>query len=141
MTRDVDGVARFDFEHLGEIVRTAVTYLDRVIDITFSPTPEAAKSNERWRPVGLGAMGLADVFFQLRLPFDSEEARELSARIQEVIYLNALRTSCDLAEEHGPHSAYDETWAAEGRLQPDLWGVTPSAEQEWVELREKLRAQ
>ena len=61
-------------------------YLDRVIDINFYPSGQAAASNPRWRPVGLGVMGLQDVFFKLRLPFDSPEARELSTRIAEEIY-------------------------------------------------------
>ena len=48
----------------------------------------------RWRPVGLGFMGLQDVFFLMRLPFDSTEAREIYQRIAEVIYYHALNTSC-----------------------------------------------
>ena len=46
-------------------------FLDRVIDINYYPREQAAASNPRWRPVGLGVMGLQDVFFALRLPFDS----------------------------------------------------------------------
>ena len=82
------------------------TFLDRVIDINYYPTAQAAASNPRWRPVGLGVMGLQDVFFALRLPFDSAAARELSTRIAEEIYLTALETSADLAETLGPHPAY-----------------------------------
>ena len=66
-------------------------------------------------------MGLQDVFFALRLPFDSAEARELSTRIQEEVYLTALEVSCELARQHGPHPAYAATRAAGGRLQPDFW--------------------
>ena len=113
----------FDFDRLGEIVRTAVPFLDRVIDINFYPIPEAEASNSVWRPVGLGLMGLQDVFFQLEMPFDSPEARELSKRISEDIYYWALSTSCDLAAEHGPHDAYSQTRAAAGDLQFDLWGI------------------
>ena len=68
-------------------VGIAVPMLDRVIDINFYPIAQAANSNAKWRPVGLGLMGLQDVFFQLRLPFDSAEALALSTRIQEEIYL------------------------------------------------------
>jgi hypothetical protein len=75
-----------------------VPFLDRVIDIGYYPSEQAAASNPRWRPVGLGVMGLQDVFFALRLPFDSDAARELSARIAEEIYLTALEASADLAE-------------------------------------------
>ena len=68
----------FDFVRLGEIVRMAVPFLDRVVDRNYYPTARTAASNARWRPVGLGLMGLQDVFFQLRLAFDSEEATRLS---------------------------------------------------------------
>ncbi|WP_062430634.1 ribonucleoside-diphosphate reductase subunit alpha [Herbidospora daliensis] len=123
-----------DWDKLRKTVKTAVVFLDRVIDINYYPTEQAAASNPRWRPVGLGLMGLQDVFFALRLPFDSPEAKELSTRISEEIYLAALDTSADLAAEHGPHPAYAETWAARGKLQPDLHGLSP----EWTALRAKI---
>ncbi len=63
-----------DWAKLRQTVRTAVPFLDRVIDLTFYPSDQAAASNPGWRPVGLGVMGLQDVFFALRLPFDSPEA-------------------------------------------------------------------
>ena len=85
-----DGALAFDFDRLAEVVRLAVPFLDRVVDINFYPTDEAGNSNSKWRPVGLGLMGLQDVFFKLRLPFDSDEARELSTRISEEIYFHAL---------------------------------------------------
>ncbi len=108
------GAAEFDFERLGDVARTAVHYLDRVIDINYYPTDEAGASNARWRPVGLGVMGLQDVFFRMRLPFDSPEARDLSRRIAEEIYFNALSASCDLAAVAGPHAAFAETRLAGG---------------------------
>ena len=127
-----------DYDALGEVVRTAVPYLDRVIDINYYPTPEAARSNERWRPVGLGVMGLQDVFFQLNLAFDSPEAVEIAARIAEEIYYWAVWSSCELARKHGPHGAFGETRAAAGELQFDLWGIESSQPQRWAELRERI---
>ena len=130
---------RFDFEKLARTVRTAVKFLDRVIDINFYPIAPARDSNRRWRPVGLGVMGLQDVFFALRIPFDAPEARRLSKRIQEEIYFHALDASCALAEEFGPHPAFSETRAAEGVLQMDLWGVPPEDTARWEELRSRIR--
>ncbi len=132
------GTATFDFERLGQVVRTVVPALDRVIDRNFYPTEQAQRSNDGWRPIGLGCMGLQDVFFALRLPFDSAEARELSARIAEEIYFCALSASADLAEAHGPHPRYAETRAAAGRLQFDLWGVAPSDPARWAALRARI---
>nr|WP_238537810.1 ribonucleoside-diphosphate reductase subunit alpha [Zavarzinella formosa] len=129
----------FDFDALAATVRTAVRFLDRVIDINFYPTTAAAASNKRWRPVGLGVMGLQDVFFRLRLPFDAPAARELSRRIQEEIYYHALATSCDLADRHGPHPNHQETRAANGMLQFDAWGISPADQDRWDALRDRVR--
>jgi len=130
---------QFDFEKLARTVRTAVKFLDRVIDINFYPIAPAGDSNRKWRPVGLGVMGLQDVFFALRLPFDAPEARQLSKRIQEEIYFHALDASCGLAEEFGAHPAFAETRAAEGALQMDVWGVRPADAARWEELRRRIR--
>jgi ribonucleoside-diphosphate reductase alpha chain len=128
-----------DWDELRATVRTALPLLDRVIDVNYYPSPEAAASNPQWRPVGLGLMGLQDVFFALRLPFDSPEARELSTRIQEEVYLTALEVSCELAREHGPHPAYAATRAATGKLQPDLWpAAAPGQAERWATLRERV---
>ena len=128
----------FDFDRLGEVVRTAVPFLDRVIDINFYPTDEAGSSNSKWRPVGLGLMGLQDVFFQTGLTFDGPEALELSTRISEEIYYCALSASCDLAAEDGPHEGFSETRAARGDLQFDLWGVVPSDAARWEALKDRI---
>jgi ribonucleoside-diphosphate reductase alpha chain len=126
------------YERLGEVVRTAVKFLDRVIDINFYPTGPAARSNEYWRPVGLGVMGLQDVFFKLGLPFDSAEARAESARMAEEIYFNALWASTELAELYGPHPGFSETRAAAGKLQFDLWGTEPADPARWELLRDRV---
>jgi ribonucleoside-diphosphate reductase alpha chain len=83
-------------------------------------------------------MGLQDVFFRLRIPFDSPEAKELSARIQEEIYFHALSVSCDLAEQNGPYAAFRESRAGDGDLQFDLWGMKPQDSARWELLRERI---
>ncbi|MBX6359049.1 MAG: ribonucleoside-diphosphate reductase subunit alpha [Acidobacterium ailaaui] len=129
----------FDFEKLARTVRAAIPMLDRVIDINYYPVEKAASANHRWRPVGLGIMGLQDVFFQLGLPFDSPEASALSSQIQEEIYFHALSASCHLAEKQGPHPAFSETRAALGKLQFDLWGITPANQGRWDALKQRIR--
>ena len=129
----------FDFAKLAHTVRLAVPMLDRVIDINYYPVPQAASSNNVWRPVGLGVMGLQDVLFQLGLAFDSAEAKELSTRIQEEIYYHALVASCELAEKNGPHAAFADTRAAQGHLQFDLWGITPKDLARWDVLKARIR--
>ncbi|MFF1489829.1 ribonucleoside-diphosphate reductase subunit alpha [Streptomyces sp. NPDC058319] len=143
-----------DWERLDETVRTAVTFLDRVVDINFYPTEQAGRSNSRWRPVGLGAMGLQDVFFKLRLPFESPEAKALSTRIAERIMLAAYEASTDLAERPqapsagsgaggtpiGPLPAWEKTRAARGVLHPDHYDVELTWPERWAALRERIAA-
>lgn len=127
-----------DWERLRATVRTAVTYLDRVVDINYYPSEEAGRSNPRWRPVGLGYMGLQDVLFALRMPFDSPEALELSTRIAEEVLLTALERSSELAAVHGPHPSFRRTRAARGVLHPDHFDVTHSQPERWERLRESV---
>ncbi|MFJ9348915.1 ribonucleoside-diphosphate reductase subunit alpha [Streptomyces sp. NPDC101237] len=127
-----------DWERLDETVRTAVTFLDRVVDINFYPTEQAGRSNAKWRPVGLGAMGLQDVFFRLRLPFDSAEAKALSTRIAERIMLAAYEASADLAERSGPLPAWEKTRTARGVLHPDHFGVEFTWPERWAALRARI---
>ena len=130
---------QFDFEQLAHTVQLAVRQLDRVIDLNFYPIGSARTGNLRWRPVGLGVMGLQDVFFQLRLPFDSDAARALSTQIAATIYFQALRTSTDLARELGAHDTFAQTRAAQGQLQFDAWDVTPFAKLDWAGLRQDIQ--
>ncbi|WP_369931163.1 ribonucleoside-diphosphate reductase subunit alpha [Xanthomonas sp. NCPPB 2632] len=136
----VDG--QFDYDKLATTVRTAVRQLNRVIDLNFYPIATAKTANMKWRPVGLGVMGLQDVFFKLRLPFDSVEALKLSSRIQEEIYFHALSMSNEIAERDGAHPGFEETRAANGELQFDYWpAATPTdVDGRWAELREKIKA-
>ncbi|MFF5500612.1 ribonucleoside-diphosphate reductase subunit alpha [Streptomyces roseolus] len=129
-----------DWARLDDTVRTAVTFLDRVVDINFYPTEQAGKSNAEWRPVGLGAMGLQDVFFKLRLPFDSPEAKALSAKIAERIMLAAYEASADLAERSGPLPAWERTRTARGVLHPDHYDVELAWPERWAALRERIAA-
>lgn len=110
----------FRFDLLEKVVPVAVRFLDRVIDINFYPTQEAKNSNQAWRPIGLGIMGLQDVFFKLKLPFASEEAKKLSAKISETLYYLALQTSMKIAEEEGKFPLFAESRYAQGLLQLHL---------------------
>ncbi|MFA6229812.1 MAG: ribonucleoside-diphosphate reductase subunit alpha [Rhodanobacter sp.] len=134
----VDGA--FDFDQLAATTRTAVRQLNRVIDLNFYPIDTARTANMKWRPVGLGVMGLQDVFFKLRLAFDSAEALELSTRIAEEIYFHALSMSAELAETEGAHPGFPETRAAAGELQFDHWPNASSHDNaRWDALRECIK--
>ena len=128
-----------EFSHtaLHDISRLVTRNLNRVIDRNFYPVPEAEKSNKRHRPIAIGVQGLADVFMMLGLAFDSLEAAKLNKDIFETIYHGALTESCQLAKEEGTYETFRDSPAEQGKLQFDLWGVTPSRP-DWEELKHEI---
>eukprot|EP01123_Difflugia_compressa_P007805 TRINITY_DN2175_c0_g1_i1.p1 TRINITY_DN2175_c0_g1~~TRINITY_DN2175_c0_g1_i1.p1 ORF type:complete len:637 (-),score=106.55 TRINITY_DN2175_c0_g1_i1:162-1913(-) len=130
----------YEFNHnkLGEIVYHVIGNLNRIIDLNYYPVPEARKSNLRHRPLGVGVQGLADTFIKLRYPFDSPQAKALNRDIFETIYYWAVRRSIDLAKVEGPYETFAGSPASQGKLQPDLWGVTPSTRWNWDTLRKDV---
>lgn len=128
-----------DWNKLSKNVGIAVTFLNKVIDINFYPIPSSKKSNKRWRPIGLGLMGLQDLFFKMQIPFESPEALKMATKIQEEIYYNALSTSCKIAQATEPHPAFAETRASDLKLQFDLWGVEPENKERWDKLKSKIK--
>lgn len=92
----------------------------------------------RHRPIGIGVQGLADAFMMLKIPFDSEKARQLNRDIFETIYFGACTASCDLAEKEGTYETYEGSPASQGILQFDMWNVKPSDRWDWDGLKEKI---
>ena len=88
----------FDFHKLEEIVNVMTVNLNNIIDYNYYPTPETKTSNLRHRPIGLGVQGLANVFMELKIPFVSDEAKQLNNDIFETIYYAAMVTSMNIAK-------------------------------------------
>ncbi|KAF9906487.1 ribonucleotide-diphosphate reductase subunit rnr1 [Linnemannia zychae] len=134
----VENETTYDFKMLHKVTKVLTRNLNKVIDVNYYPVPEAAKSNKRHRPVGLGVQGLADAFIKMRMPFDSVAARRLNLQIFETIYHAALETSCELAQEEGTYETYEGSPVSKGILQPDMWGVTPTDLWDWATLRASI---
>jgi ribonucleotide reductase alpha subunit len=131
----VDG--KYDYNKLHETVKIVTRNLNRVIDITYYPVPEARRSNMRHRPIGLGVQGLADVFFLLKIPFDSPEAADINRKIFATIYHAAVETSCDICDIDGPYETFDGSPASRGQLQFDLWDAAPDPMYDWDALKNR----
>ena len=126
----------FDHVKLYEVTYQATINLNKIIDNNYYPVKEAEYSNLRHRPIGLGVQGLADAFIQLRLPFESDEARKLNKEIFETIYFAAMTASKDLAIKEGAYETFKGSPLSKGKFQFDLWGVKPdSGRWDWENLR------
>ncbi|TPX44110.1 ribonucleoside-diphosphate reductase [Synchytrium endobioticum] len=97
----------FDYQKLRIVTHVVTKNLNKIIEINYYPVPEARKSNFRHRPIGIGVQGLADAFIKMRMPFDSDKAKELNRKIFETIYFAALEASCELAEMYGTYETYE----------------------------------
>lgn len=138
-----------DYESMARSVRVGIQNLNKIIDLNFYPVKDCANSNYRDRPVGMGVIGLYDVFCQLRYPFDSPEAAQLNRDIFECIYYHAVKTSMELAKVDGPYETFGGSPASQGLLQIDLWdkdratyGHEPtklSGRYNWDQLREDVK--
>ncbi len=142
---------QLDETGLATTVRIAMRMLDNVVDINYYPTIEARRSNLRHRPVGLGLMGFQDALFQLRLPFESEEAMEFADRSMEWISYHAILASTELAAEKGAYESFPGSKWDRGILPLDTIalleaerGVTipgdRSATLDWDYVRAQIRA-
>jgi ribonucleoside-diphosphate reductase alpha chain len=141
-----------DHEKIKETVTVVMRMLDNVIDINYYPVEAAANSNYRHRPVGLGVMGLQDVLYKKRIPFDSLEAVDLNDEIMEAIAYHAYSASSDLAAERGSYSSFKGSKWDRGMMPLDTLelleqerGTTVLVDRksrlDWAGLREKIQRQ
>jgi ribonucleoside-diphosphate reductase alpha subunit len=98
-----------DYNKLHKITKILTENLNNVIDINFYPTEKTKRSNILHRPIGIGVQGLADLFIELDLPFNSEEAKNINKNIFETIYHAALEKSCELSKERIDNLKYLES--------------------------------
>jgi len=74
----------------------------------------------------------------LKIPFESDRARQLNKDIFETIYFGACQASMELAQQFGPYETFEGSPASKGELQFDMWGVTPSDRWDWATLKENI---
>ncbi|NII29852.1 ribonucleoside-diphosphate reductase subunit alpha [Pseudoflavitalea sp. X16] len=129
---------QFDHEKLYEVTYEVTKNLNKIIDNNYYPVEEARTSNLRHRPIGLGVQGLADAFILMRLPFESEEAKQLNKEIFETIYFAAMTASKDLSKVEGPYETFAGSPASKGIFQFDAWGTEPTLRWDWYSLKAEV---
>jgi ribonucleoside-diphosphate reductase alpha chain len=110
----------FNFEKLGQVVKTVVKNLNKVIDLNYYPVEESKLSNQTHRPIGIGVQGLADVFSILKIDFESQEAKDLNIAIFDTIYYYAVLASCDLAKLEGHYPSFKGSPLSKGIFQFEM---------------------
>ena len=124
---DTHSTVSFDHEKLHIVAQTITRNLNKVIDHSYYPVPQAERSNKRHRPIGIGVQGLADVYQLLGIEFDSAEAAQINEDIFETIYHGAMTASIELAKRDGPYETFEHSPLSKGQFQFDLWNATPKS--------------
>ena len=132
-----------EFNHnlLFNVTKRVTRNLNKVIDRNYYPVKEAENSNLRHRPVGLGVQGLADAFIMMRMPFTSDEAKQVNQEIFETLYFAAVTASMEMAKEEGPYSTFKGSPISEGQFQHNLWNIKDeelSGRWDWASLRKEV---
>ena len=119
-----------DYDKLKKTIMVGSRMLDNVIDINFYPTEEAKRSNTAHRPVGMGSMGWHDMFYELDIQFDSEQAVKLSGQLYEYISYHTIAASNKLAKERGSYSTFDGSQWSKGEFPMDTYRTLMSTRSE-----------
>jgi ribonucleoside-diphosphate reductase alpha subunit len=109
-----------NFEKLHDVAKYIILGMNRVIDNNVYPTPETELSNMENRPLGIGIQGENHLFIQMRVAFDSPEAKQINKEVFECIYHGCLEGSMELAKIDGSYSTFKNSPFSKGLFQFDL---------------------
>ena len=98
-----------DWQRLAKVTRLAANFLDNVIDANYYATPEIEEMTKATRKIGIGIMGFADLLIQLRVPYNSEDARKIAGLLMQYVTREADLGSLELAAKRGTFPAWDNS--------------------------------
>lgn len=90
---------KMNYCKLKDLSKVLTRNLNKIIDYNFYPIPETERSNMRHRPIGLGVQGLANVFYEMKTSFGSDESKDINNKIFESIYYGSVESSMEIAKE------------------------------------------
>ena len=99
--KQADGSFEFDWQGYEEIIRKTTRFLDNIIDVNHYPVPEINVASKDSRRIGLGVMGVADLLYKLKIPYNSKEGYELQSKLSEALTYYSMEESVALASSRG----------------------------------------
>ncbi len=136
---DDSGNVQYDWEGLREAITLAIRFLDNVIDINKYPLKQIEEMTKKTRKIGLGVMGVADLLFEFKLPYDSDEGRAFMERLMEFINYHSKVASVELAKERGPFPLFAKSSYAKGQLPFEGFYDKKSWHFDWEALAEEIK--
>ena len=139
--RQADGTYEFDWQRYEETIRKTTRFLDNVIDVNNYPVDEINTASKDSRRIGLGVMGVADLLYKLRIPYNSKEGYELQSKLSEALSYYSMEESVALANSRGEFPLCSKTEFPEGKLPIAGYYETPKESHtfEWDALINKIK--
>ncbi|MFB5632782.1 MAG: adenosylcobalamin-dependent ribonucleoside-diphosphate reductase, partial [Nitrosopumilus sp.] len=139
--RQADGNYEFDWQRYEETIRKTTRFLDNIIDVNHYPVPEINVASKESRRIGLGVMGVADLLYKLRIPYNSKEGYELQSKLSEALTYYSMEESVALAKSRGEFPLCSKTEYPEGKIPVAGYYEKPkeSHSYEWDALIEKIK--
>ena len=141
--KQADGSYEFDWQGYEEIIRKTTRFLDNIIDVNHYPVPEINVASKESRRIGLGVMGVADLLYKLKIPYNSKEGYELQSKLSEALTYYSMEESVALANSRGEFPLCSKTEYPEGKI-PVAGYYEKSKDShsfEWGPLIEKIKKQ
>ena len=141
VARTADGGYVFDWQRYEEVIRKTTRYLDNIIDVNLYPIPEINRASKESRRIGLGVMGVADLLYRLRIPYNSKESYDLQSKLAEALTYYSMEESVELARARGRFPLYPDTEYPEGKIPVAGYYERPSESHtyDWDALIEKIK--
>ena len=139
--RTVDGQYEFDWQRYEETIRKTTRFLDNVIDVNQYPVPEIDKASKDSRRIGLGVMGVADLLYKLRIPYNSKEGYDFQLKLAEALTYYSMEESVALAKSRGEFPLCSKTEYPEGKIPVSGYYEKPKEQQyhDWDSLIAKIQ--
>ena len=139
--RKADGEYEFDWQRYEETIRKTTRFLDNIIDVNHYPVKEIDIASKDSRRIGLGVMGVADLLYKLKTPYNSKEGYDLQSKLSEALTYYSMEESVALAKSRGEFPLCSKTEYPEGKIPIAGYYEKPKESHcyEWDALIEKIK--